>query len=211
MKNILAALLIIVVIAVDVSAQTKTEVKADADTIPEKQLIYDGTWWQAANKERREGFFWGAGDCLTSEVHISKGFFGTSKNTTANTFDQQIAKYYAAHPADRKLPVIEVWRKTGRQMADATPPQPSGGEVYTNRHGFLDGQWYRESWNSRYGFLNGYLGCLRTYVDHPADSYSRSVTYYDDHIWDYIAAHPNADDASIADLLHRFRDVSKPN
>jgi hypothetical protein len=65
------------------------------------------------------------------------------------------------------LPVIEVWRKVGRQIARDTP-QTKGGEIYSNPHGFLDGLWYRQgSYSDRLGFLEGYIECMRSYVENP--------------------------------------------
>ena len=51
---------------------------------------------------------------------------------------------------------------------------------------------------------------MRSYVEKPAATYSRPVTYYDDKIWDYIDAHSEAYDEAIAKLLFRYRDKPKP-
>jgi len=91
-------------------------------------------------------------------------------------------------------------------------PQTKGGEVYRNRHGFLNGFWYRTgSPSERFGFIEGYVACLRHYVTHPAASYSQAIEYYDARISEYIAAHSNTDDEAIADILRRFRDNPKAN
>src|ERR1700719_3053386 len=103
-----------------------------------------GKWWASADYARREGFFCGAGDCLAWEAQVPHGFWGTSLAFTSDAFDKEVSRYYADHPADSKLPVIEVWRKVGRQIARDTP-QTKGGEIYSNPHGFLDGLWYRQN------------------------------------------------------------------
>src|ERR1700730_19430739 len=118
-----------------------------------KPAARPGKWWASADTDRRDGFFWGAGDCLGAEAHIPHGFFGTSRGFNSDAFDKEVSRYYADHPADSKLPVIEVWRKVGRQIARDTP-QTKGGEIYSNPHGFLDGLWYRQgSYSDRLGFL----------------------------------------------------------
>jgi hypothetical protein len=176
-----------------------------------KQTAYDGRWWASADHDRRSGFFWGAGDCLSWTAHVGKEFFGSSGDVTDKAFDEEVSKYYRQHPEERAVAVIEVWRKVARQMEKDTPQTP-GGEVYTNPHGFLNGLWYRGSSQSEgFGFLEGYLGCLRNYVSRPTASYSRSVSYYDDKLRNYIAADPKADDEAIANIFYRFRDKPKPN
>ena len=114
------------------------------------------------------------------------------------------------HGREWRERTIEVWRRVGPQIGRDTP-QTKGGEVYKGDHGFVDGLWYRHSsYSDRLGFLEGYIECLRHYVAQPSATYSRPVTYYDDNIWDYVAAHPAADEEAIAKLLFRYRDKPKP-
>ena len=175
-----------------------------------KPAARDGKWWASADTDRRDGFFWGAGDCLGAEAHIPHSFFGTSRGFNSDAFDKEVSRFYADHPRDSKLPVIEVWRKVGPQIGRDSP-HTKGGEVYKGDHGFLDGLWYRgASYSDRLGFLEGYTECLRHYVAQPSATYSRPVTYYDDKIWDYVAAHPAADEEAIATMLFRYRDKPKP-
>jgi hypothetical protein len=42
------------------------------------------------------------------------------------------------------------------------------------------------------------------------DLFSAYDLYYDDKIWDYVAAHPAADEEAIATMLFRYRDKPKP-
>ncbi len=137
---------------------------------------YDGNWWASADRDRREGFFWGAGDCLGWEANIGPDFFsGATRYINSDSFDKEVSGYYERHPSERGLRVIEVWRKVAVQMGRDTP-QTKGGEVYTNPHGFLDGLWFRGvSQSERLGFLQGYLECLKGYVSKPKARYSRSV------------------------------------
>ena len=168
-----------------------------------KQAAYDGDWWFSANSDTRSGYFWGADDCLVWSAHV-KGFWGSS-----DAFDDFVTKFYETHPTEKKLPVVEAWR--GATARTRPPEDTPGGEVWTNPHGFLNGSWYRQSsYDERIGFLEGYIGCLRTYVKEPTESYSRQPGYYDDNIWDYIDTHPKAYNEPIATMLARYRDKLKP-
>lgn len=165
---------------------------------------YDGNWWAKADRYERLVFFWGAYDCQRWDAHVS-----TSYNVPEEAFDE-MTKYYEAHPAARSLPVVEVWKKVAAHVRIAKTPK--GGEVYSNPHSFLNGFWYRSSAESeRFGFLEGYLGCLRTYVRGSAESFPKPIHYYDDQIWDYIKARPAAGGEVVADILYRFRDKPKAN
>jgi hypothetical protein len=173
------------------------------------QVRYDAKWWADADHDRHKGFFWGASDCLTFTAHVGRGFFGTSGWFNSDAFDKEVTDYYLRNPGAGTIPVIEVWRKVGRQIASQTPYTP-GGEVDSSPFG--DGLWYRgASFSERLGYLEGYIGCVRNYVRQPSESYSHPIEYYDDHVWDYVAARPEADQEAIADILRRFRDKAKAN
>jgi hypothetical protein len=120
----------------------------------------------------------------------------------------KITEFYKSHPQSAGLAVIDVWRRIAR---DVPPAKETDGEVYTNPHGFLDGTWWAQGGEAEdRGFLEGYLLCLRECVPQPTETYSRSVSYYWDKIWDYIDTHQKtAYDEAIADILFRFRDRAK--
>jgi hypothetical protein len=123
--------------------------------------------------------------------------------------DTEIDQSYKAHPSNLSLPIVALWQKL---LAQAPPAKPRrGGEVWTNPHGYYNGDWYKQSsYDERIGFLQGYIGCLRTYMKEPTESYSRQPGYYDDKIWDYIDTHPKAYNEPIATMLARYRDKLKP-
>jgi hypothetical protein len=166
---------------------------------PKNLTAYDGNWWLAVDQYERVGFFWGAADCEAEDAHVP-----TSYVLPEDKFDQ-VTKYYQTHPAERALAVIEVSK---RLSAGVRVPKPlKGGEVYTNPHGFLLGSWYRQTDESkRFGFLEGYIGCLRTYIRGSADNYPKPIHYYDDKIWDYVDTHGiEAGQEPVAYILRRFR------
>ncbi len=166
---------------------------------------YDGIWWAAADHYERDGFFWGAADCQRWDAHVP-----VSYDTSDEAFEA-ITSYYDAHPGSRALPVVEVWKRVAAQVP--IPKPLKGGEVYNNPHGFFDGSWYKQSADSeRFGFLEGYIGCLRTYVKGSAEGYPKPIHYYDDKIWDYVDAHGLKGSLEpVANILRRFHEQLKPN
>jgi hypothetical protein len=185
--------------------QTKgDQVNVIVEKKPTKVRAYDGTWWLAANDDERMGFLDGAGDCLESAARV------TWLTHSVQSLEKKITRHYQAHPADRAILVTEVWRKL---LSETKPSKPApGSEVWTNPHEFLNGTWWvQSSETQQLGFLEGYLWCMRTCVDKPAQVYSRSVNSYADQIVKYILAHPKtAYDEAIAEILARFRDRPKP-
>ena len=163
---------------------------------------YDGKWWASAQEAEKSGFLNGSCDCLTW-VAKQRWIAGSIEYAVL-----KINEYYKTHPAARALPVVDVWRK----VLSKTPPDPprEGGEVYTNAHGYYDGQYWREgSHAENIGFLEGYLWCLRTRLQPPTETYSRLVSYYAKRIDEYLKKHPKADDLSIASILAHFKDKAE--
>jgi len=171
--------------------------------MPKREAAYDGKWWSAANSEEKAGFLNGTADCLISNAH--------EKWITRSVAwaVPKITEYYKAHPTCETTPVPEVWHK----VISATPRDgPSkDGEVFTNPHGYYDGQYWREGDDSEHeGFLEGYLFCLRTAAKSPTEIYSQPLSYYVEKINAYLKAHPDGDHEAIAAILSRFRDKPKP-
>jgi|GraSoi2013_115cm_1033766.scaffolds.fasta_scaffold19405_3 hypothetical protein len=160
---------------------------------------YNGKWWARADHYERLGFFWGADDCERWDAHVP-----TSYKVPEDAFDE-ITKYYNAHPAEQGLPVVEVGKRVAAHVRPSKPLE--GGEVWNNPHGFLNGFWFKSGAESkRFGFLEGYIGCLRTYIKGGAEAYPKPIHYYDDKIWDYVDTHGvEASQEPAADILRRFR------
>jgi hypothetical protein len=168
---------------------------------------FDGHWWSRAEPEERSGFLNGAGDCLISVAHK------TWVSRSIEWAIPKITEYYRANAASSGVPVVEVWRAVLSSVPPETPRK--GGEVFTNPHGYYDGEYWRESSESqKVGFLEGYLWCLRTQVEAPSETYSRPVSYYIKKIDAYVndfKAHPGIFNQSIASTLSHFRDNPTPN
>jgi hypothetical protein len=207
------ALILILEFALSVGfpRETARTVSASSGRIDEKatkkgiQEVYDGAWWLAADPSERTGFLDGASDCLLSKAHEK-----WPANTRPEMDQESITLHYKTNPKDVHASVADVWRKTASK---STRPKPvPGSEVYTNPHGYFDGEFWREgSELANRGFLEGYLWCIRTCVKEPTETYSQSIDYYWTEIWDYLRAHPKtAYNEAIADILSRFRDRPKP-
>jgi hypothetical protein len=186
-----------------ISAQTGSAKSSDsADKEETKEKVYDGDWWARAEPNERSGFLQGAADCIVWTAH-------TKLPRDIDNLEEKIGQYYKTHPNDRNVAVSTIWQKVSTQGPPATP-RPTGGEVYTNPHGFHDGFWWRQGPESENrGFLEGYLWCMRTCVNQPSETYSQPISYYFDKIWDYIFAHPKAEHDAVANILARFRDRPK--
>lgn len=167
-----------------------------------KGELYDGNWWLARDWDEKSAFLDGASDCLFYVAHAR----WLSRNV--DDLEGQIDEYYRSHAGSRDVPVTTVWRIVLTQ-APAAKPRPSGGEVWTNRHGFYDGTyWIQLHYEStQHAFLQGYLWCMRTCLNTPPASYSMPVAYYARRISAYIRSHPKtAYDKPVADILSRFSD-----
>ena len=172
------------------------------ETVAEKQAAYDGHWWLAASGDERSGFLDGSADCLEWVIH-AKWF-----SRDLPDLEARIDRYYKVNETNRSMLVTAVWQ---RVLAQAPPTPPKrGGEVWNNPHGYYNGSWYRQgSHSQRLGYLQGYIGCLRTYVKQPKETYSRPPDYYDNHIWDYIEAR-KAYNEPVANILARYSDQLQP-
>jgi hypothetical protein len=169
----------------------------------ESARSYDGNWWSTAGSDERSGFLDGSADCLVSVARAPW------LSRSLDDLDKRIDQYYKERPNDRPMLVTAVWRKI---VALAPPDRPrSGGEKWTNPHGYYDGVWWHQTSESeRLGFLEGYIGCISRDVKQPPEEYSRSASYYNDRIWSYLDAHPKAMNEAIANILSRYRDQPKP-
>jgi hypothetical protein len=211
MRFFSASILAVVISTANLSAYAQLIRESRYRELPKASIGYDGNWWGSAEPQERDGYFSGAADCLTWAAYAGRAFWGSSAAFTNAEVTAEVTKYYRDHPADRKLSVIEVWRNLGPQIGKSTP-QTKGGEIYTNPHGYFDGTWYRQASEAeRFGFLEGYIGCLRSYLKDSDETYSLPIHEYDDKIWDYISAHPTSYRQAIADILRDFRDRPKLN
>ena len=102
-----------------------------------KENAYDGNWWLKREPDERSAFTDGASDCLFYVAHAK----WLSRNV--DDLEKQIDQYYESHQNERGALVLTVWQKI---LANAPPakPRPSGGEVWTNPHGYFDGTYWSQ-------------------------------------------------------------------
>ena len=74
-----------------------------------------------------------------------------------------ISTYYQRHPEASQRSVLEVAFEVSK--AGVTPHVASGGESWRERHGYFDGEYWRQSDDSeRQAFVSGYLACRAKYL-----------------------------------------------
>ena len=194
-------LLIVGIILSVVDGSLSAQAPAEHEQVGRTEHVYDGRWWTEADLAEQSGFLNGAADCLTWVAHAKW------LTATVEALEKKITQYYQMHPAERAEPIAEVWKKL--VSTSRATPSPAGGEVWKNPHGYYNGLWWRQgSDNERLGFLEGYLWCLHTCVERPAEAYSKPAGYYVDKIDSYIQRFPRGNDEPIATILSRFRDKS---
>lgn len=203
MRNVLVRMVAIALsvgMGLPCSKERNAPSRQDRAKTETKKSVYDGNWWLTREADEQTAFLEGAGDCLVWTAHVNW------LTHYLDNLEQRMTRYYKEHPKDRGLPVTDVWRKLLSESKPTKPPP--GGEEWTNPHGFLDGTWWvQSSQPERLALLEGYLWCMRTCVNQPSETYSRSADYYAEKIGKYILAHPKtAYDEAVATVLARYRD-----
>jgi hypothetical protein len=194
------SLIIITVLAVSVGASAQMVAPGASGHHSKPQ--FDGAWWLAANPGERSGFVNGVADCMTWEAH-KKGY-----SATPEQLGDKITKFYEGNPGANRLSVSEAWQRVSSSEKQASVSK--GGENWTNPHWYLNGGWWaQEAKTEQIGFVEGYLWCMRTQVEGPHASYSRSDDFYREKINAFVTANPKLGNEAIATTLARFKDVNE--
>ena len=162
---------------------------------------FAGTWWLKSDIEERAGFLNGVADCMTWTAH-KKGF-----NATPEQLTDRITKFYASHPDGASLSIIDVWRRLDDQPQPSTRAEGQG-ETWKNAHWYLNGDWWSQvSKTQQFGFVEGYLWCLRTQVSAPTERALRVrfCTFFRRKIDAFVRANPKQGNEAVAITLHRYR------
>ncbi len=167
-----------------------------------------GEWWQSAPTEEQLGYVAGYIDCIVCDAgHSSLG------KESWYALAPRISARYAERPDTATQPVSAILKALMNEASTTSPPA-AGGEQYLEKHGFFDGEYWRQSEpEHRLGFIEGYLDCWRTEVTKGAQ-YSKPPSAYVDRLSEWFgldAADPGvvrADRArtKIADALRLLRD-----
>jgi hypothetical protein len=116
----------------------------------------DGDWWQKSSAAEQEGFILGYGECYASAD-------STRVREISDEADIRIAvsTYYQSHASERHRPTAKVLQDVWSGHINVRGSKPAReGEGWRERHGFLDGGWWKGSNPSeQLGFVEGYVTC----------------------------------------------------
>ncbi len=161
---------------------------------------FEGKWWASADPAEQRGFIVGYIDCYYDTLRRR-----VRSKAITDEYQKAISNFYAAHPDQNGNTVLRLMAKLVQTLKTTVVRQP-GGEVWNGRHGYLDGQWWRESTDTkRIGFLEGYTSCYEQYVKRPRVRFSRTAEEYLELLTEYFED-PRVDhtDEKIANVLHRL-------
>ena len=173
---------------------------------PQKAVPLDGNWWLSKSKGYRLGFLWGFIDGSPRDVRKQR-FSGRPPDS----LHLAITKYLEEHSSDRQKPIaIALLTIEFMQPIKSAP----GGETYSKRHGFLDGEYWRvSSKEEHYGLIEGYLAAANNFKTSKA-TFSHTIPFYEKQISSWYGTKEDNDDAlnekrasiPIADALFRLKD-----
>lgn len=150
------------------------------------------SWFMNASNGEIKGFINGYYDCLPDPAQRSMPAWSMP---TVSMIDK-ITDFYAQH----KVTNLNVGQVAFKIVANSPVSHPTpGGEVYTNRHGYYDGLWWKgASGDEQLGYVEGYLVCLKR----PAtNSESQRTTIA---ISNWYGQHPSKEDRAIAYVLENI-------
>ncbi len=166
----------------------------------------DGRWWRTQSDGERVQFLAGFIDCYANDLGDQNNTFPESWYTYA----PRISKYYNSHPGELSRPVIRVLF----EVRSAHQPKPlEGGEVWTGKHWFFDGEyWGQLTKDEQVAFVDGYLSCFRQYLSKRKERFSKTSSAYAARITRWFDAEPSKspklvtkrETTAIADVLYRF-------
>jgi hypothetical protein len=138
---------------------------------------------------------------MTWEAH-KKGY-----SATPEQLGDKITAFYQTNPGAKNVSVLDAWQRVLPSEKEASAPK--GGETWKNAHWYLNGDWWaQEAQTEQLGFVEGYLWCMRTQVEGPHASYSKSDDFYREKINAFVTANPKLGNEAVAKTLARFKDAS---
>lgn len=172
---------------------------------------FDGNWWRDLHDGERVEFLAGFIDCYTNDFGDNRTFL-----ESWYTYAPKITKYYDSHPKKIARLVIRVLF----DVRSPHPPKPlEGGEVWTEKHGFFNGDyWGQMSRYEQIAYIDGYLSCYRKYPSSRLMKFSRNSTFYAERISRWFDTEPGKspeliarrERIAIADVLYKFADRPSP-
>jgi hypothetical protein len=164
---------------------------------------HNGEWWMSTNSDQRVGFVVGYIDCYVFVLKGPQTFLESWYE-----YQKRVDEYYHGHPSERGKPVSQALGVV------ASYPASRPAKKWAERHGFFDGEYWRQSVPSqRLGFVQGFLDCQNEHEASPA-RYSRPDSWYvsESSEWygvkseDPGEVNAKRSGKKIADVLYLFRD-----
>jgi len=158
---------------------------------------FNKAWWDSAPHVEQEGFIWGFFDC-PSAPKLAAG------STTADDYIKYLDKVTGISKQGHDDIVPQALRRAHTKIVGR--PTLKGGEVYKEKHGFLDGDWWGDKEgqmpDERLGYVEGYLACEFNRADlHHAALYVKLLNRH--------FALPANENDKIADALQPLIDLEK--
>jgi hypothetical protein len=118
-----------------------------------QKLLFDQAWWDASNNGEHTGFVLGFFDCPSP----SKAVYNASSDDYIAYVNKALAE--VGHNSQNAVPAV--LRNAHQQMHSR--PVLEGGEVYKEKHGWLDGEWWGDAKHGnpdeKAGYVEGFLAC----------------------------------------------------
>lgn len=165
---------------------------------------HDGRWWEATRRDQINEYLNGYMDCAVYDA-------GRRDLPSVSTVEigGAVQAFYDSHLRSLNLSVAKVLDIVSTQKSLHHAPSP-GGEVWTNKHAYYDGEYWPISGPERTGFVQGLRDCYHSLSSGPR--FSRSDEYYVQKItaWYDNPKHSNKYRTSIAVVLGFYAD-KKPD
>ena len=167
----------------------------------------DGAWWNAASPNARQSFLEGLEDCEEWDAVRRPR---SSPFPSDQELIHSVSNYYEEHGPEAKAidVVVQVSKiERARRVARNLPAAPGrrnhsdGGEIWTNRHWYFDGLWWKQlQAGQQHAYVAGYVSCFvkegpedRKVIDSISD-----LTRLIDH---FYGTHPDLEEKKVADVL----------
>ncbi|HWW99007.1 MAG TPA: hypothetical protein VNY74_14980 [Edaphobacter sp.] len=131
---------------------------------------HDGRWWQSTLEDQRNEYLNGYMDCAVYDG-------GRRDLPSVGTVEiaQAIQAFYDSNPKMANASVVTVLKQVSKQKGMHRKPLP-GGEVWTNKHAYYDGEYWPISDMERTGFVQGLRECYASLPSEPR--FSKGDAFY---------------------------------
>lgn len=123
---------------------------------PPDVLVFNARWWNQAYNDEQQGFIYGYLDCRP---------WPKAAKASVDDYQNAVTKALGTGKGNDARDVAKAIQQAAATLKSR---DIRGGENYTERHGFLDGEWWgedgRQPWPSGLadadrGYVEGYLEC----------------------------------------------------